>query len=252
MASAKSKRAVGVFPNRHQTELALQELRKVDFPISKVSVMTRNTDDEQIAGVEVEDRNDHGKAAGAATGAIAGGMIGGLVGLIGALSAIAIPGVGPVVVGGAIASIVGDTVVGGALGAAAGGLVGVLVDLGIPEEHALLYSDRLENGEYLLILEGTEVELSRAASVLKPQGIQEWQIYDLVTSPTIPTGYTSPVADPVLGYGQPGNVAAVPTGTPIPGYPLTPGATPPIPIPKPSSDDYLEEDIGSQHQRRSN
>lgn len=255
MASAKSKRAVGVFPNRQQTESALQELRKISFPVSQISVMARDLDkNEQIAGLEVEDRDQQRTGAGIATGAIAGSVVGGLVGLIGALSAITIPGVGPVLVGGAIASIVGDTMLGGAVGAAAGGLVGVLIDLGIPEEHALLYNERLEKGEYLLILEGAGEELSRAASVLVPAGIQEWQVYDLVVAPaTTSTSRTSPLASSAAAYGQPTDAAVASTGTPVPGYPAPLGAgvpTPPItPIPKPSSEDYLDEELRSDHEQ---
>ena len=49
--------------------------------------------------------------------------------------------------GGALATLLADTVVGGAIGAAAGGLVGGLVGLGVPESKAKAYTiaSRAEN-----------------------------------------------------------------------------------------------------------
>ena len=46
-------------------------------------------------------------ATGAATGAVGGGILGGITGLLVGLGALAIPGIGPVVAGGALASAFG-------------------------------------------------------------------------------------------------------------------------------------------------
>ena len=66
---------------------------------------------------------------GAAAGALSGGVVGGLIGLLGS---ILVPGLGPIVVGGVLAS----TLTGVGIGAATGGLIGALMGLGIPEADA--------------------------------------------------------------------------------------------------------------------
>ncbi|BDI16740.1 hypothetical protein ANSO36C_25420 [Nostoc cf. commune SO-36] len=59
-----------------------------------------------------------------------------MTGLLVGLGTLAIPGVGPVLAGGAVATALATTLAGGAIGAAAGGIVGALVGLGIPEDIA--------------------------------------------------------------------------------------------------------------------
>lgn len=71
------------------------------------------------------------------------------------------------------------SVAGMAVGAAAyQNLVNALADLGIPEDRARVYSDRLQQSHYLLILEATEVEIHRAEAILRKRDIQNWGIYD--------------------------------------------------------------------------
>jgi hypothetical protein len=71
-----------------------------------------------------------------------GGALGGGAGLLAGLGLLAIPGLGPVVAAGWLAS----TAVGAAAGAAAGGIVGALVDAGVDREHAEVYSEAVRRG----------------------------------------------------------------------------------------------------------
>lgn len=41
-----------------------------------------------------------------------------------------------------------------------------------------MYSDRLQQSYYLIILDGTDKEISRAESILRQQGIQNWGVFD--------------------------------------------------------------------------
>ncbi len=174
------KRAVGVFPHRRNAEAALRELRDAGFDMDHVSVVGKNADSgDQIAGVEMSDRAGGTKAdEGAKAGAATGGALGGLTGLLVGLGALAIPGIGPVMAGGALATALATTAAGGAIGAAAGGLTGALVGLGIPEERAKFYNDRVARGDYLVMLDGTEDEIRRAEPIFSRHGIQDWGIYD--------------------------------------------------------------------------
>ncbi|MCC3434368.1 MAG: histidine kinase [Microcoleus sp. PH2017_40_RAT_O_B] len=181
MALGQHKRAVGSFSNYRDTELALMELQSSGFPMNKVSVVGENLDRSEIAGATAGKSTDEKVGGGVKAGATAGVVTGGLIGLLGSIGALAIPGVGPVMAGGAIATLLADTVVGGAIGAAAGGLVGGLVGLGVPEAKAQVYNDRLSRGEYLVFVEGTDAELATAEGIMSVRGIQDWGIYDVPT-----------------------------------------------------------------------
>jgi hypothetical protein len=181
MTLINNRRAVGVFPTRHEAERALHELKNSGFPMDRVSIIAKDADRQgDIADVGVENRDQVGNKAdeGAATGAVTGGALGGLTGLLVGLGALAIPGIGPIMLAGAGATALATTVAGGAIGAAAGGLVGALVGLGIPEERARVYSDRVSRGEYLVVVDGTEAEIYTAQAILNRHGIQEWGVYD--------------------------------------------------------------------------
>lgn len=164
--------------------MALNELRDSNFPMDRVSVIARDGDRaDDIAGTEVRDRVGNKADEGATTGAVAGGALGGLTGLLIGLGTLAIPGIGPIMLAGATATAIATTVAGGAIGAAAGGLVGALIGLGIPEERARVYSDRVARGQYLVIVEGTEEEIRRAQTILSNRGIEDWDIYDISPGP---------------------------------------------------------------------
>jgi uncharacterized membrane protein len=175
------KRAVGVFPTRQEAEYALTALRDAGFPMERISVIARDAHSTDVmAGAEVSDRMTGNQAGeGATAGAVTGGALGGLTGLLVGLGAVAIPGLGPVLLGGAAATALATTLSGGAIGAAAGGLIGALVGIGIPEDRARLYSDRVSHGSYLIMIEGPEADIRQAETILNSRGIQEWGIYDI-------------------------------------------------------------------------
>jgi hypothetical protein len=177
--SGVDRRAIGVFSHRRDAEAALRELRDAGFPMSRVSIIAKDADSHGIAGVENRNVDTGNKADdGAKAGATTGGVLGGLTGLLVGLGTLAIPGVGPVLAGGAVATTIATTLAGGAIGAAAGGIVGALVGLGIPEDRAKVYSDRFQRGDYLIIIDATEAEIRQAEAILNRQGIEEFAIYD--------------------------------------------------------------------------
>lgn len=175
----QQKRAVGVFSNYRDTETALNELRNSGFPMDRVSVVAQDAErGDDIAGADVSNKVGNKADEGAKAGAITGGTLGGLTGLLVGLGALAIPGIGPVMLAGATATAIATTLSGGAIGAAAGGLLGALIGLGIPEDRARVYNDRVSQGHYLVMVDGNQDEVNRAEAILSHRGIQEWGIYD--------------------------------------------------------------------------
>ncbi|MEO8890234.1 MAG: general stress protein [Coleofasciculaceae cyanobacterium] len=209
MVLEQHKRAVGVFSTRREAEVALKELRDSNFVMDKVSVIAQDTDGvNNIAGADVRDDirdpNDNKADEGAKAGALTGGALGGLTGLLVGLGTLAIPGIGPVMLAGATATAIATTLAGGAIGAAAGSLLGALIGLGIPEDDARNYNERISRGHYLVMIEGTDAEIARAQAILHRGGVEDWAIYDIPNAGETATAYATTPA-----YGTPGVATAV-------------------------------------------
>ena len=179
MVVSSERRAFGVFANRQEAEQALNELKSSSFPMDNVSIIAIDAKQgEELGSAEITSRigtKDVGAATGVA-GEIATDSALGAV-LVG-LGSLAIPGIGPIITAGSVATALVATVAGTGIEAAAiGGLVKALADLGIPEEQARVYSDRLHQGHYLVIIDGTEDEIGRAESIFSGQSIQDWNVY---------------------------------------------------------------------------
>jgi len=178
----QNRRATGTFSTHREAESALGELRNSGFNMDQISIIGSNVNDNSdMAGAQTgENLNDLDNKAdeGAKKGAVSGGTAGGLTGLLVGLGLVAIPGVGPVMLAGAAATALATTLTGGAIGAAAGGLVGGLVGLGIPKDRAKVYSDRVDQGDYLVMVDGTDQEIRQAEEIFQRHGIREWGIYN--------------------------------------------------------------------------
>lgn len=136
----KRKHYVGVFDERNDAELAARDLREKGFKDDQIGYAWR--DDK---GKTHSEGNKSGEmaASGAGTGVVLGG-------LIGAGAALLIPGIGPVVSGGLLASALAGAATGAVAGGVAGGVSGALVGLGIPEEEAKFYDERFKEGGTLM------------------------------------------------------------------------------------------------------
>jgi hypothetical protein len=132
--------------------------------------------------------------------------LGGLTGLLVGLGLVAIPGIGPIMLAGASATAIATTLAGTALGAAAGSLIGALVGMGIPEEEAKAYNDRVARGDYLVLLDGSEAEVAKAEAILSRGGIQHWNTYDYPSTDTSRADYGAagtPGVDTTAGVYDP-------------------------------------------------
>ncbi len=171
------KRATGLFYSRDEAEAAVRALRDAGYDMDRVSVIARDAD--QIGGHDTTEDVGNKADDGAAAGAVTGGTLGGITGLLVGLGALAIPGIGPILLAGAEATAIATTLAGAGIGAAAGGLIGALIGLGIPEEKAKVYNDRVKGGSFLVIVNGTAAEIARAKDIMEHNGVEEFGIYDV-------------------------------------------------------------------------
>ena len=166
-----------LFDSYSQAQAAVEALEQAGFTSSEVSLVSRYRDDNTLAD---------GDMSNAATGATAGAVIGGGGGLLAALGLIAIPGIGPLVAAGVLAT----TLVGAAGGSAVGGLIGALTDSGVSEEDAHVYSEGVRRGSSLVTVKTDDARASKADAILnahKPVDVRQrreayvaggWSKYD--------------------------------------------------------------------------
>lgn len=143
-----------VFENYNAANRAVTDLEAAGVPSKNISLVANKYVSAKYDNVD--------EVSEAATGAGIGAVVGGTAGLLAGLGLMAIPGLGPVVAAGWLAS----TAVGAVTVGAAGGIIGALVDAGEPEEHAHVYSEAVRRGGTLLSAKVDDAMESRARAIL--------------------------------------------------------------------------------------
>jgi uncharacterized protein (TIGR02271 family) len=152
---------VGLFNDQPAAERGIQALKAGGFTEKQIGVAVRDKGQQQ----DLTENTGTQAAEGAATGAVGGGVLGGVVGLLAGVGALAIPGIGPIIAGGALAS----TLAGAGIGAAAGGLIGALAGMGVPEEDARHFEQGFQRGGVLVTVDAGADAL-RARQILLGAG----------------------------------------------------------------------------------
>ena len=117
--------------------LAVDALKRAGIAEDDISI---------VANREAYADPDAANSSEAGAGAGIGGALGAGVGLLTGIGILAIPGLGPVVAAGWLAA----TAVGAATGAVGGGMIGAMVDSGVPEDDAHVYAEGVRRGGTLV------------------------------------------------------------------------------------------------------
>jgi hypothetical protein len=153
----------GVYTDRAALEDALDELKEEGCANTDVSVLFSDKESSQKFAVEHKTKAPEGALAGGAAGVALGGALGWLAG-IGAFS---LPGIGPFIAAGPIASAIAGASFAGTVGGVAGALMGV----GLPEYEAKQYESALKQGRMLLAVQcESSTLLPKAKEVLRRTG----------------------------------------------------------------------------------
>ena len=155
--TAFDQAVVASYESHRDAETAVRRLSNGGLPITKISIIGRNFEThEDIQGF-------YRPADAALDGAGEGAWVGGLFGLmLGAMGFFVFPVVGGLMIIGPLAGLVAGAIGGAGVGA----LINGLVASGIPRNQALKYQERLEAGEFLVVLHGTAEETTRAHEIL--------------------------------------------------------------------------------------
>lgn len=154
-----------VFDSHSEAERAVSKLRSAGLDDSAVSI---------IAQHDGENTTTDGAGEDATTDVVGKTALGAGVGTLLGIAALAIPGVGPFVAAGAIASVAipGAAVTGAAVGAAAGGITGLLTDHGVSKEDASYYEGRINEGGVFVSVDTSNAALTsdQASDILHRNG----------------------------------------------------------------------------------
>jgi hypothetical protein len=146
-----------VYDSYGQASAAVRDLERAGIASADISMVANKYVSQRYADV------DDVSATGAGAGIGAG--VGGAAGLLAGLGLMAIPGLGPVVAVGWLASTAVGLVAGGAAGAGIGGIVDALKNSGVPEEHAHVYAESVRRGGTLVTARVPDDKLAAANAI---------------------------------------------------------------------------------------
>jgi hypothetical protein len=136
---------------------AVRALEAAGFTSDEISIVRQNSD------LELKDERGDPVGDGATTGASVGLAAGAGAGLLASLGFIAIPGLGPLVAAGVLAT----TLATAAAGAVGGGVLGALIDYGISEEEAAVYAENLRRGGTLVSVRADDDRIGEAELIMQ-------------------------------------------------------------------------------------
>jgi hypothetical protein len=157
----KKNAMVAVYNTHTEAEAAIKELQRAGFAMNKLSIVGKDYhSDEHVVGYyNTGDRMKYWGKLGA--------FWGGIWGLLFGWAFFAIPGIGPILVGGPlvawlVSALESAVAVGGisALGAA-------LYSIGIPKDSVLRYETAIKAGNYVLVAHGTADEVNKAKEIIE-------------------------------------------------------------------------------------
>lgn len=139
----RERNVVGVYETEQEAIIAIEDLVKQGYEKQDICVIGKDLKNVN----HIADETGAVAEETAATGALTGGTLGGITGLLVGVGALAIPGVGPIIAAGPIAS----SLIGAVAGAGLGGLTGALIGLGIPDHEAEYYGNSVKEGKILVL-----------------------------------------------------------------------------------------------------
>jgi hypothetical protein len=178
MADKEQSMVIGVFVDREQAARAVDALDQAGFGTEQIGILSPAST--ELTG-EITDQTPKPKSV--ITGAAGGGTLGAL---LGAGTALLIPGIGPALAGG----IFLGAFWGAAIGSVAGGLIGAFVSVGIPEEEARYYQSELEKGHTLVTVKA-ENRTDDALKILHQHGA--YDATNRESRPSLPGKSAAPI-----------------------------------------------------------
>lgn len=158
------KTIIGLFKQEGEADAAIRDLERAGFNENHLGVIAPNTVAQRVD--LAEDKREGTIQADQKLGTAGGAAVGGLTGLVAGLTALAVPGIGPVLAAGMIAASAG-------LGATAGGLLGTLTSNSITEEDAYTYAEGVKRGGILVVVRADDQHETEVKGIMRNAGALE-------------------------------------------------------------------------------
>lgn len=156
---------VCAFDRMEDAREAIRDLQDAGISRDQISLVARGQQDDrsEMEKLSITPREDTTDGTSIGENVAAGTAIGGLGGLLIGLSALAIPGIGPVVAAGPLAT----TIAGALSGAVGGGIIGALKDAGVPDEDAHFYGETVRRGGAIVTVYADNFDEDRVRDILQ-------------------------------------------------------------------------------------
>jgi hypothetical protein len=142
---------------------AMIALERANFPLEKVSLVTHS-----VKG-QVSDEGALQFGDQTERKAVKGAGVGGLVGALLGAPLLAVPGVGPLLLAGPIAT--------GLTGAIVGGFLGSMIGWGVHDDHVREYEAKVRDGAVLVVVNGDPKHVAAAKRVLDDTAPAELRVH---------------------------------------------------------------------------
>jgi hypothetical protein len=162
-SATEAKTVTAMFETEEAAGRAAEALENEGFAREQIGI---------IAGYELSEPEKYVSATENTEAKVMGGvgkglaLGGGLGAVAGTVSALLIPGVGPLMIGGALAT----TFLGAGLGGAVGGVAGGLMKAGVDESDARLFESALRHGGVVLTVHTDQAHARKAVDILDASG----------------------------------------------------------------------------------
>jgi uncharacterized membrane protein len=153
---------IGIFDNPGDARRAVAMLHDSPYALDDLSIIAPATEH----GVTVTSGEDVTASEGATVGAVWGGLVG--------LASLVIPGVGPFIAGGALATALASAATGAVTGAVVGGVAAALIHIGgISEDEARHYESLVYAGKTLVAVKTRAEDARHVRRILMKADAEE-------------------------------------------------------------------------------
>jgi len=160
----------GIYSNHQTVVEALDELIFKGFPLSKIFLLCPNNMElkakNSLFVTKLKEQEQIGSINGTILGLTKcfclGNLTGSIAGVLLGVGLLCLPGIGQVTT--SIAMLF--TLISAGVGTATGGVIGSLVGLGLSEAKMQEYNRIIDEGKFLIIIQGTKEEIAYAEDVL--------------------------------------------------------------------------------------
>lgn len=149
-----------LYDDYNSAQTVLRELERSGVATHNITFVANNADGRYRLKGDAEQTTE------AASGAAVGGVVGVGAGIMAAMGALAIPGLGPLVAAGVLAT----TIVTATGGVIAGGLIGGLIHHGIDEKDAHVYAEGVRRGGTLISVRSADDQTAAVDTIMRHHG----------------------------------------------------------------------------------